>query len=172
MSSPYLIKKPNGTQEWFLNYNELHRLDGPAVIMPDGTTKWFRNGKCHREDGPAIEMPSGYYAWYYQGKHHREDGPAVEYEDGTKFWYYHGSYHRVGGPAIFYGDIWRNDDICRWYLYGVQLEKDQYYDVMRTCKRAIAKLKSRLRRRYVEILKDSEICDEVNLYNIISAYMI
>ncbi len=173
MSRPYLVKSPNGTQEWFLNYKELHRLDGPAVITPDGTTKWFRNGRCHREDGPAIEMPSGYYAWYYNGKHHREDGPAVEYNDGSTFWYYHGSYHRVGGPAVYYGSIWRNwDENYRWYIYGVEFTEEQYNKIMRVCRRAIEKLKSRLRKRYVDSLKETDMCDEKNLYNIIAAYMI
>lgn len=171
MSRPYLITNPDGTQKWFLNYNELHRLDGPAVIMPDGTKKWFRNGKCHREDGPALETPNGYYAWYYKDKHHREDGPAVEYNDGSKFWYYHGSYHRVGGPAVYY--IRRDDDvIVRWYLYGVEMEKEKYYDVMRTCRRAIAKFKSMLRKKYVEKLRETNKCDEINLYNIIADYVI
>jgi hypothetical protein len=54
----------------------------------------------------------------------------------------------------------------------VEMEKEQYYDVMRTCKRAIAKLKSRLRKRYVEKLKETDICDEINLYNIIAEYVI
>lgn len=173
MARPYLLKKPDGTQEWFLNYNELHRLDGPAVIMPDGTTKWFRNGKCHREDGPAIESPDGARAWYYKGLNHRENGPAVEYNDGSKFWYYHGSLHRVGGPAVYHGtDYINDDDFCRWYLYGEEMEEEQYNKVMRTCKRAIAKLKSRLRKTYVEKLKETDICDEINLYNIIAEYVI
>lgn len=30
-----------------------HREDGPAVILPDGTEKWYQNGVLHREDGPA-----------------------------------------------------------------------------------------------------------------------
>lgn len=171
MSRPYLLKKPDGTQQWFLNYNELHRLDGPAVIMPDGTTKWFRNGKCHREDGPAIETPTGYYGWYYNGVLHREDGPSVEYKDGSNFWCYHGVYHRIGGPAIC--RVRRDGDIeDRWYLYGVEMEEEQYNKVIRTCKRAIAKLKSRLRKTYVEKLKETNTCDEINLYNIIAEYVI
>jgi hypothetical protein len=171
MSRPYLLKKPDGTQQWFLNYNELHRLDGPAVIMPDGTTKWFRNGKCHREDGPAIESPDGARAWYYKGLNHREDGPALEYADGSKVWFYYGALHRLDGPAVHHIGI-AEDDIIRWYIYGVEMTEEQYEKVMRTCKRAIAKLKSRLRKTYVEILKETDICYEINLYNIIAEYVI
>jgi hypothetical protein len=171
MSRPYLVKKADGTQQWFLNYNELHRLDGPALIMPDGTKNWFKNGKCHREDGPAIETPEGYYGWYYNGVVHREDGPALEYNDGvTKYWYYHGSLHRIGGPAICQ---LRDGDIeNRWFLHGVEMAEEQYNKVTRTCRRAIEKLKARLRRRYTEKLKETDVCDEMNLYNIIAEYVI
>lgn len=172
MSRSYLLKKPDGTKQWFLNYNELHRLDGPAVIMPDGTTKWFRNGKCHREDGPAIESPDGYYAWYYNNLLHREDGPAIEYNDGTKFWHYNGSCHRVGGPAVYYGSVWRSDETYRWYLHGVEMEKEHYYRVMRTCRRVVEKFKAALRRKYISVLKETNTCDEVFLYDIISSYIV
>ncbi len=165
---PYLLKKPDGTQEWFLNYNELHRVDGPAVIMPDGTKKWFKNGKCHREDGPAIELPSGYYGWYYNGLQHREDGPALEYNDGSFFWYYHGSIHRVGGPAIYH----EPREHYGYYLNGVEMTEDQYNKVMRTCKKAINKFKSKLRKKYVNALNKTNTCDEVNIYNIIAEYLI
>lgn len=30
-----------------------HREDGPAVILEDGTEKWYQHGVLHREDGPA-----------------------------------------------------------------------------------------------------------------------
>jgi hypothetical protein len=171
MSRSYMLKKPDGTKEWFLNYNELHRLDGPAVIMPDGTTKWFRNGKCHREDGPAIESPAGYYGWWYNGVLHRENGPAVEYKDGSNFWCYHGLYHRIGGPAIC--RVRRGDNIeYRWYLYNTEMTEEQYDRVMRTCRRAVEKFKSKLRKKYVCALEKTNICDDVNLYSIIAEYII
>lgn len=37
----------------------LHRLDGPAVELIDGTKKWCVNDKFHRLDGPAIEWSDG-----------------------------------------------------------------------------------------------------------------
>lgn len=193
MSRPYLVTSPDGTKEWMINYNQLHRLDGPAVIMPDGTTEWFRNGKCHREDGPAIETPEGTKAWYLNGllhredgpavimsdgstrwfkngKYHREDGPAVEDSDGSIFWFYHGDFHRIGGHA-FYCNA-RGEDRYAWYLYGVEMTEEKYNKVLRLCKIMIEKLKSVLRRKYMSTLIQSNICDEVNLYNIIAEYII
>jgi hypothetical protein len=68
----------------------LHRLDGPAVELPDGTKDWYLNGKLHREGGPAVEDANGERHWYLDGKLHREDGPAIENSDGSKFWYLNG----------------------------------------------------------------------------------
>jgi hypothetical protein len=56
-----------------------HREDGPAVEWPNGTKRWYLNGKLHREGGPAVEDANGTKFWYLNGKLHREDGPAVEY---------------------------------------------------------------------------------------------
>ncbi len=54
---------------------------------PDGTQKWYKDGKRHREDGPAIIYANGRQYWYKDGKRHREDGPAVIWPDGTQYWY-------------------------------------------------------------------------------------
>lgn len=53
----------NGKQEWWLN-GELHRLDGPAVIWPDGGQEWWQYGKLHRTDGPAYITAAGDQGWY------------------------------------------------------------------------------------------------------------
>lgn len=42
---------------WIMWYNEkynLHNINGPAVIKPDGSEMWYFNGKLHNENGPAI----------------------------------------------------------------------------------------------------------------------
>jgi hypothetical protein len=58
---------------FLLNMDGLpHRDDGPAVIYPDGTQYWFRNGKLHRENGPAVIRPDDLRDWYYNGIRHRE----------------------------------------------------------------------------------------------------
>jgi len=60
---------------------------GPAIIHPDGTQVWYKNGIWHREDGPAVIYPDGTQFWYRYGECHREDGPAVIYADGSREWY-------------------------------------------------------------------------------------
>jgi hypothetical protein len=65
--------------------NDLYHKDGvPAIILINGTKKWYIHGKLHREDGPAMEFANGYKQWLVNDKRHREDGPAIEYSDGCK----------------------------------------------------------------------------------------
>jgi hypothetical protein len=52
------------------------------------------------------------------------------------------------------------------------MTEEQYEKVMRTCKRAITKLKSRLRKRYVEKLKETNLFDELYLCNEVAKYVI
>ena len=52
-----------GNKRWSFNH-QLHREDGPAVELLDGTKLWWLNGQLHREDGPAIEYPNGSTSWY------------------------------------------------------------------------------------------------------------
>ncbi len=49
---------------------EIHRdNDLPAVILSNGTQKWFQNGKVHRDnDLPAIIWSDGTQEWYQNGK--------------------------------------------------------------------------------------------------------
>ena len=80
----------NRTVAWEDEYGDLHRDDGPALIEPDGTQRWFQRGKLHREDGPAVVMPNGAQAWLQRGELHRDDGPAETWPGGTQCWYWHG----------------------------------------------------------------------------------
>lgn len=65
------VTRADGTMEWWLNKPNdilnsirrmfniprrriLHRVDGPAVVRPDGSNFWFIHGILHRENGPAI----------------------------------------------------------------------------------------------------------------------
>jgi hypothetical protein len=75
------------TIRWYNDKEKLHRLDGPAIEMTDGSKLWYVDGKIHRLDGPAIECPDGYKQWYVDDKLHRLGGPAVEDADGYKAWY-------------------------------------------------------------------------------------
>ena len=42
----------------------LHRDDGPAVVEPDGTTRYYINGVVSRDQGPAIEAAEPAYDVY------------------------------------------------------------------------------------------------------------
>ena len=44
-----------GVYSWYQN-NVIHRIDGPAMILPDGGEYWYKNGIIHREDGPAVTV--------------------------------------------------------------------------------------------------------------------
>ena len=37
------------------------------VCVDDNKTKWYLNGKLHREDGPAVELTNGSKEWYLNG---------------------------------------------------------------------------------------------------------
>ena len=69
---------------------KLHREDGPAIIVSNGSKVWYRNSLCHRDDGPGVIDSDGFKAWYKNGLYHRDDGPAIIHNDGTKEWYKNG----------------------------------------------------------------------------------
>lgn len=86
--SQYILLQPNGTKKWYVN-GKLHREDGPAIEHPDGENHWFINGKLHRDGGPACNYDDN-KQWRKYGHLHREDGPAVEYLNGYKEWWLNG----------------------------------------------------------------------------------
>ncbi len=57
----------DGRKVWRNENGDRHRVDGPAIIYPDGTQFWYINGKLHREDGPAVIYPNGIQHWYING---------------------------------------------------------------------------------------------------------
>ena len=86
----------NGTQSWWRD-GELHREDGPALVVPDtgafpsaAREEWYRHGKLHRADGPALTTAWGRQEWFVDGKLHRLDGPAVTTVGGDAEWWEHG----------------------------------------------------------------------------------
>ena len=109
------VVHPDGTVKWYCN-GKLHRDGGPAIVYPDGTVKWCRNGKLHRDGSPAVVYPDGTEMWYRDGRLHRDDGPAIVYPDDTKEWYRHGKRHRDDGPAIVY-----SDGTQEWWREGVRI---------------------------------------------------
>jgi hypothetical protein len=99
----------------------IHREDGPAVIMANGSQFWHQNHQLHRTDGPAVTFADGGQEWYQDGRRHRLDGPAVIRVDGTQKWWLNGQIHRLDGPAV----IWANGG-QDWWLYGVEYEEDTH----------------------------------------------
>lgn len=95
---------------------KLHRNDGPAAMLRDGTMMWSHHGDFHREDKPSITWEDGSQRWYYHGKLHREDGPAVVNVGGKQAWYVHGEQHREDGPAVIYGD-----GSQEWWMNGERI---------------------------------------------------
>ncbi|MDE1834268.1 MAG: hypothetical protein KGH64_02935 [Candidatus Micrarchaeota archaeon] len=92
---------------------QLHRTDGPAIELADGSKYWYLNDQLHRTDGPAIEFADGYKAWHLNAHLHRTDGPAIEYANGDKEWWLNGKLHRTDGPAVE-----RADGYKAWYIGG------------------------------------------------------
>lgn len=61
-------------QEWFTykimkRVLTLHRLDGPAVVLPN-EERWYAYGKLHRLDGPAVIYNTS-SSWYINGNKYR-----------------------------------------------------------------------------------------------------
>ena len=107
------MKPRKERQSWRNSEGKLHRLDGPAVVDPDGQERWYKNGDLHREDGPARVTNIGTQQWYLNGKANRVDGPAVIYANGTKEWLLNGQLHRLDGPAIE-----RSNGVKEFFVYG------------------------------------------------------
>jgi hypothetical protein len=108
------------------------------------TNIWYLNGVIHREDGPAFILGNGSKIWYLNGVIHRIDGPAVEYIDGGKL----------------------------WYLNGLMYSEEKYNKIIKLVRKIVREIKTKVRNKYISYLKETNICDEKYLYNIIAEYMI
>lgn len=113
----------NGITKYYNGKGNLHRVDSPALIYPNGRREYYIDGKRHREGGPAIDdrpensslSPHHYFRSYYvDGKLHRVNGPAVIYPQ-NKFDEYtraecwqNGKLHKIDGPAIINMDTSRH----------------------------------------------------------------
>jgi hypothetical protein len=99
---------PDGTILWYKD-DELHKEDGPALVLPDGTMTWFRKGQVHSyNDQPAIITKDGKFkAWYDSGVRHRSDAPALIKEDGSESYYYLGYF--APDVDVFNLEPWRKE---------------------------------------------------------------
>jgi hypothetical protein len=57
----------------FVLNGELHREDGPAVTLPDGTEFWLKEGSLHRTDGPAVIQSNSKKQWWIEGINYTEE---------------------------------------------------------------------------------------------------
>jgi len=70
----------NGAKEWWLN-GKLHRENNlPAAEYISGSKIWYVNGLLHRDNGPAIIFPNGTKRWYIEDIHYSEE----EYNEKVK----------------------------------------------------------------------------------------
>ena len=104
-----------GSKRWYNEHDQLHRIDGPAVIHSDGTQYWYINGKLHRTDGPAVIYSDGDQHWYFNGNPHRTDGPAIIYSTGNQYWYIYGN--RL--TETQFNDIIQDEEHLNWYLLKI-----------------------------------------------------
>lgn len=105
--------------ERWLEHGQLHREDGPAVIIyhEDGTVgseKWYKNGELHREDGPA-EI------------HYNEDNSVWR-----EYWYVNGDLHRLDGPAEIYYDENGKIEVEAYSYQGEELSESDFNKVLKS----------------------------------------
>jgi hypothetical protein len=114
--TPTKIVMTDGETIWSL-HDRLHRLDGPALIKPNGYQEWRFQNALHRLDGPAIIHEDGSEEWYDMDSRHRIGAPAVVYKDGTKKWFVNNNYFRLNktDPVVIYGN-----DQFEWVDYKKQ----------------------------------------------------
>lgn len=58
---------------WLTEFQERHRVDGPAIILDNGHKEWFLNDHPHRVDGPAIERADGVKEFWLNGTKYSEE---------------------------------------------------------------------------------------------------
>jgi hypothetical protein len=87
MTAAYEFTSPDGNIYYMDDQDRLHRLDGPAIIYPNGYKVYYQHGIIHRLGGPARIYSDGQHAYYQNGRLHRLDGPAKIYANGTiQYW--------------------------------------------------------------------------------------
>jgi hypothetical protein len=108
-----VYNKQKNRMEWKVG-EVLHRLDGPALIYPDGSFEWRRYGILHREKGPAMAWTAGSKRYLSDRMVYDNNGNIVRSSDDLeKYVEFHkggyaclidGKYHCTAGPAIRFDD--------------------------------------------------------------------
>ena len=58
----------SGTQIWYTHGVKGRTGGKPAATLGDGGQRWFNQGLLHRVDGPAVIFPDGSASWYLNGQ--------------------------------------------------------------------------------------------------------
>jgi hypothetical protein len=113
------IVTPNWSWEWCKDGKWHREGDKPAVIEEGGHVfKYYDNDFLHRIGGPAVtcDKENFTHEWWDNGKRHRIGGPAV-YDDYFQAWWENGKLHRIDGPAVvhknYYMQWWENGVFIR-----------------------------------------------------------
>lgn len=101
----------------------MHKENGPAVELEDGTRKFYCHGRLHNLNNPALERSDGSCFYYVHGRLHRDNNlPAVELANGDCMYCQNGLLHRDGNlPAVELTDGTR-----KWYKDG-QLDRVEFW---------------------------------------------
>ena len=127
----HIVQGWDGTVKFYNTLDQLHRLDGPAVLDPNGTVQWRQFGHLHRLDGPAyVNAVTGDQHWFLQGVEYTQPDHAHQVEQlalidemsyvvecgesSTTYRNPAGQLHRTNGPAVEYSDGGRT-----WYQNGI-----------------------------------------------------
>ena len=118
-------------QKVYMKNGELHHDDGPAIELPDGTKKWYLEGKEYtKEEYDQLSIKKDVFKITYKkdgvyysknGLLHRADGPAMVLNYGYKAWYIDGKRHREDGPACEW-----DDGTKAWFIEGKQYSKEEF----------------------------------------------
>jgi NAD-dependent SIR2 family protein deacetylase len=86
-----------GRTVFYDDKKRLHRLNGPAVINPDGSREWYMKGVRQRIDGgPTLVRANGTVEWHdLEGFLHRENKPAAIARNGDAWWFERGRLLKV-----------------------------------------------------------------------------
>lgn len=120
------IEYKSGVQKWTDAYGDVYRIE-----LPSGDKRWYCReegccrGNLHRLNGPALVKPDGRQEWWFHGRRHRLDGgPAVIEKDGTQKWFFYGFLHREDGPAMI-----TSKGSKHWFQGGYPFRKDDVHNV-------------------------------------------
>jgi hypothetical protein len=123
----------NGDTYYLNEYEENHRLDGPAVEYKNGDFEYWENGLLHNINGPACIYKDSGIEYWTNGQLHNANGPAAVYRKTIEYWV-NGNLHNLDGPAI----TWKNGD-REWYIDGIEYDPGDFLNHPLVIKRMIEK---------------------------------